>query len=247
MAADLRVSHPVVWKVTEGGQTPPGKLIEALARDPRVNLTWLFRGEGTPTDIESDQGIAIPIAKQILRGSPEKHRESLSGEFFSLAANFYRPGRFWLEIQPGDPALRSQLLRLNIRDLLLMDTDRSVFPTQERLGQQLCGVSIKGETTLGLVDYVPGNEESGPSRIEVDTFDLGVDPSEVFREVRPVMVRGRPRRITTFYRWVQSEKTGKKVKEEVTDLDLEPFLPTIKYEDILCVSVLMVRRSPTGR
>ena len=109
MAKDLGVSHAVAWRVMEDGQSPPGKMIEALASDPRVNLTWLFRGEGKPTDPLPGRGIAIPIAKQVLRGPPQDHQDCLSGETFALAANLCRPGRYWAEVQPGDPVLRSGL------------------------------------------------------------------------------------------------------------------------------------------
>ena len=251
MAKDLGVSQAVLWKVVEGGQAPPGNLIEVLARRPNVNLPWLFRGEGKPNETDSGQGIPIPIAKQILPGPPDNHRESLSGEMFSLTANYFRPTRYWREIQPGDPVLRSGL-RLCVRDLLLMETDPRAFPDKERLDDELCGVNIivnrAQKLKLGLVHYEPGNEESGPARIEVDTFDLGVDPSEVRRRVTSVEFRGGVRKVETLYRLERSPKTGKLVEVELGQFDLQPdlLLPTIAYEDIVCVCVFLVRRSPAG-
>ncbi|MEI8375658.1 MAG: hypothetical protein WCJ35_22785 [Planctomycetota bacterium] len=250
MAKDIGVSQAVLWKVVEGGQAPPGKLIEVLARWPSVNLPWLFRGEGKLNEADSGQGIPIPIAKQILPGPPDNHQMNLSGEMFSLTANFFRPTRYWHEIQPGDPVLRSSGLRLRVRDLLLMETDPRVFPDKERLDDELCGVNIvvnrAQKLKLGLVHYKPGNEESGPARIEVDTFDLGVDPSEVRRKVTSVEFRGGVRNVETLYRLERSPTTGKLVEIELGQLDLQPnlLLPTIAYEDIVCVCVFMVRRSP---
>jgi len=228
----------------QGKQAPPGKLIDNLARDPRVSLAWLFRGEGSPTDAEPGQGIVTPICRQILPGPPEEQQDYLSGETYALSPRHYKPSRYWLEIQSGDPVLRSGL-HLNARDLLLMECDHRFFPSRERLGQQLCGVKIGGIMKLGLIDYVEGDDESGPSRLEADTFDLGVDLSEVRREVVTVMIRGRPRKNEILYRWVQG-KAGKKVKREVSDFELEPILPTVAYDDIVCVSVLLVRRNPNA-
>ena len=242
MAKDLGVSQPVLWRVVHGTQTPPGRLIENLGQDPRINPAWLLRGEGEPTGPESGQGIAIPIAKQLLPGLPQDHHDYLSPETFALSPSLYRRSRYWFEVQPGDPVLRSRL-RINARDLLLMDADRREIPSQERLYQRLCGVKMNGAMKLGLVDYFEGNEDSGPPRLEVDTFDVGVDPSEVRSELVKVKAQGRPREIRNFYRLVP-DKTGKKVKVSVSDHELNPILPTIAPAGIVCIAVLMVRRSP---
>ena len=217
-------------------------MLEALARDPRVNLAWLLRGEGQPTDMDSSRGIATPISRQIIPGLPEENQAYLSGETFALSPHLYRPTRYWFEIQPGDPVLRSGL-RIGVRDLLLMEADHRAFPSRERLFQHLCGVKISGVVKLGLATYFKGDEESGPARLEVDTLDLGVDPSEVRRE--EATVPGRSRKNQILYRWVR-DKTGKNVKEQLTDFDLNPLLPTIEYEGIVCVCLLVVRRSPGG-
>ena len=242
MARELQVSQPVTWRVMQGKQAPPGKLIENLARDPRVNLAWLFRGEGNPTGIA---GQAMPVAKVILPGPPDDHQDFLLGETYPLATGFCRPSRYWLEIQPGDPVLRSGL-RLNVRDLLLMESDRRAFPTPDRLAHHLCAVRINvdGQTTLklGLVDSVQGNDDTGPKHIEVDTFDLGVDPSEVKCDVVYRQWRGRVQRFEPLYRWKQAKEPGKRVKVPINDLDLEPILPTIAYDAVVSVCVLMVRR-----
>ncbi|MEI8376323.1 MAG: hypothetical protein WCJ35_26185 [Planctomycetota bacterium] len=246
MARDLQVSQPVAWRVMQGKQTPPGKLIENLARDPRVSLAWLFRGEGNLTGAG---GQVMPVAKAIFPGQPDNHQDLLSGEFYSVSSSFCRPSRYWLEIQASDPVLRSRR-SLNVRDLLLLETDRNVFPTADRLVYLLCGVRIEVEgqsrLKLGLVNYIPADKDSGPAHIEVDTFDLGVNPSDIKCDVAYREFRGSIRRFESFYRWETSLKTGKKIKVPVCDYELDPVLPVIDYKDVVCVSVLMVRRDPNA-
>ncbi|MCY2994786.1 MAG: hypothetical protein NTY19_44030 [Planctomycetota bacterium] len=243
MAADIDVSPSLLSKVLQGGQSPPGKLIENVARDPRVNLAWLLRGEGLPTDQEPLQAMAMPISKQVLPGPPEKHVGSLSGESYAVAAHLYRQTRYWLEVQPGESVLRAEL-GIKVRDLLLMDTNRAEIPDEHRLYQHLCGVRVNVEGTvrlkLGRVDYIPGSPGSGPARLELDTFDLAVDPAEIKRKVAVHELRGRKRAVETYHRAVGGEDVP------VSDLDMAPILPTISYADIVAIAVLLVRRSPHG-
>jgi hypothetical protein len=218
-------------------------LIENLGCDPRVDPSWLLRGKGTP--LGAAIAHALPIAREILPGLPEHHQHRLCGETFSLAAHLCRPSRYWLEIQPDDPVLRSSL-RLNARDLLLMETDRGAFPVPDRLVHDLCGVraTVEGQITLklGRVDYLPGDEETGPAHIEVDLFDLV--PADVKCDVALREFRGRLRRFESFYRL--EKRHGKNVKVPVSEHELFPPLPTITYEDVVGVCILMVRRNPDG-
>ena len=240
MARELGMPQPVIWRVVVQGQAPPGKLLERLATHPRVSLSYLFRGEGPPT-AQADAGTAIPIAKSLLLGKPDNHPQLLSGESFSLAPNLYRNSRYWLEVQPGEPVLRTGL-GIRVRDLLLMETDD--FPDEDRLYQHLCGVrvSFDGATKLklGRVDYIPGSPDSDPARLELDTFDLAVDPAEIKRKVAVHELRGRKRAVETYHRAVGGEDVP------VSDLDMAPILPTISYADIVAIAVLLVRRSPHG-
>ena len=245
MARDLGISQSVTWRVVHGKQAPPGKLIENLGCDPRVDPSWLLRGKGTP--LGAAIAHALPIARENLPGLPEHHQHRLCGETFSLAAHLCRPSRYWYEIQPDDTVLRSSL-RLNARDLLLMETDRGAFPAPDRLAHHLCGVRItvarKTRLKLGRVDYLPGDEESGPEHIEVDLFDLV--PADVKCDVVLREHHGRQIRLETYYRWGRSEQTGKKVKVPVSEHELFPPATTINYEDLVGICVLMVRRDPSG-
>ena len=131
-----------------------------------------------------------------------------------------------------------------------MEVDRSAFPAPDRLARHLCGVRINVEgqakLKLGLVDFVQGDEDTGPAHIEMDTFDLRVDPREIEYETVTFQVRGHTRTFKIPFRWQKSAKTGKKIKEELNDWDLDPILPTIAYEDIVAVGVLMLRRNIDG-
>src|SRR5262245_59192177 len=56
LAAELRVSPPVISRVLTGKQPPTGKLLAALLScHPEVNLHWLLTGGGQPL---SEPGVA---------------------------------------------------------------------------------------------------------------------------------------------------------------------------------------------
>lgn len=248
MAKELQISQPVASRVLRGGQPPSAKLIENLARDPRVNLAWLLRGEGAPGDREAGCGVPVPIAKQLLPGPPADHAHLLSGDFFGLAPNYYRESRYWLEIQPTDPVLTSEIVRLKPRDLLLMDAGREAISAEERFFGDLCGVRVSGDEgashKLARVTYVPGSDEDGASRLEADTFDLAPNPKDIVTERVIREFRGQTRMVTNTYRLKQSRTTGKQIRVPLGELELEPSLPTIVHSDIVSVCILVVRRRP---
>ena len=247
MAKDLAVSQAMLWKVVAGGQAQPGQADRGVGsvawREPKVAV--LRRRQAYRHRCRSRA--AHPHFRPDTPGPPGEHSEMLSGETFSLAANFYRPTRYWYELQPGEPAIRSGL-QLKVRDLLLMESDPNEFPEKERLNDVICGVRVivdgKEKLKLGQVFFEPDSEDSGPARIEVDTFDLGIDPSRITTEVRSVPFRGGLRQIETLYTRVRSKVTGKMEKVRLGQFDLQPLLPTIEYTDIVSVCVLIVRRTP---
>ena len=65
------ISHPVISRVLAGDQPPPGKLLEALAKWPGLNVRWLFAGEGEPLNergLGAGGGHFSPIARELLPG-----------------------------------------------------------------------------------------------------------------------------------------------------------------------------------
>jgi transcriptional regulator with XRE-family HTH domain len=244
MAKDLGVSQPVLWRVLEGQQPPPGSLVESIARHQDVSLAWLFRGDGDPSERRSAENRAVPIAKAALPGSPADFKGLLSGECCALPPP--APSRYWLELGVSEPLLRAGL-QLRPRDLLLIETDQRWFPEPEGLFEDLCVVrfDVRGQKKrkLGRVSHVQGSDDEGPSRIEVDTFDLRPDPRSIESRVIVRNVHGRPRKIEILYEHVETTR-ARKVKQRVSRS--EPILPTIAYEDVIGICTGIFRRSPSG-
>jgi len=128
---------------------------------------------------------------------------------------------------------------------LLMETERKAFPPHDRLFGQLCGVRlvIEGQPVvkLGAVEFAEGSEESGPPRLELDTFDLGIDPSQIVEEEVVRKFRGKERRFVRKFKIVDREDGGQE-KKELHDWDLEPILARIEYDDIVAVCITVLRR-----
>lgn len=238
MAEDLGVSVPVIFRVVAGKQTPSCKLIEGLAQHPKMDAMWLLTGRPGP--------VAVPITQQALPGPPDDHAEILTGDCYTTPAELAGTGRYWLEVQPHDPAVQIEELHLAPRDLLLMATNPKDIPNAEKFHGQLCVVRcpVDGGSEpalkLGAVQFAEATDEM-PARLEVDTFDLGIDPSQIIEERVERTFRGHTQVFTRKFKYVDM-KDGTKRKVPVSDFELEPVLPKIEFDDIVAVCVGMVRR-----
>jgi hypothetical protein len=125
-----------------------------------------------------------------------------------------------------------------------MDADRAAIPRGDRLCGNLVGVRVKTEQgprlKLGLASFHVETED-GAALLEVDTFDLGVDPADVVREF---VIREQPDGILSAHKRTLKmihDRRGRR-PVPVTQFDAEPICPKIVFKDILCVFVLLVRR-----
>jgi hypothetical protein len=125
MAKDLGISQPVMSRVLAGQQAPSTKLLEALARWPRLNVRWLFNGEGEPL---SDRGLGdggghfCPVASRLLPGSPQEHPELLTGLSLAVATAYYSPTTYYYRLEPRDPLVGAKGSRMAAGDYLLIET-----------------------------------------------------------------------------------------------------------------------------
>lgn len=231
MARDLRLSPQVIHRVVTGGKPPPGRLVEALAGRPDVDLNWLLRG-----DVPSSP----PVANDVLANSPVNCPDDLSGVRFSPTEIPIRSSQYWLKVASHHAILRDGKYGVLAGDLLLMETDPRQFPPAEELDAQICAVRFKGSVVkLAAVTYVAGNEEDGPAHLDADPFDLRVRSHEIVRDSIVREFRGKSRRFTREYRYVGDGQNRKKIP--LTDNDLEPILPEIAYEEIVAVCLVIVR------
>jgi len=217
-------------------QAPCGRLIENLGKNPAVNLDYLFRGHGNPAKPEAN---AMPIFKRVLEGSPADAEEAATGDWQSLATRHYRPSRYWLRVQGDEPITKSLEQGVVAGDMILMETDRTAFPKPGNFVRQLCGVRFKkGILKLALVDCHPADRDTGAACIEAETFDLERKPEEFIRQYVIRHQPGRDPTVTT-QRLVVPE-SGKPRHETFDDHD--PNLPDIKFSQIVCMAVLVLRQ-----
>lgn len=247
MARAVGCSHSVLTKIAAEQQDPGRRLLTAIASHPKVNPGWLLSGQGEPLLAERPdappEGWPIPIAKQVLPGPPDLHRDLLSGEHFPVAGGFYRPTRYWLEIQRGDLVAKSDEVRIDAGDLLLMETDENWRRQIPMVDERLCVVRLdfkgKREDRLGLVSYYPGDESELPY-LSVDYFESERDRSKLVREY---VVREYPGgKIETFRRVLRQVEGQGPTLTRVSNLQLGPITHNLDLGDISAVCLLAVRR-----
>jgi hypothetical protein len=180
-AADLGISQPALSRVAAGDQLPSGKLLLALALNTDINLDCLFTGRGTIAipngGLGSGAGVfKTPVAHHPLPGPPDAHPDLLSGELLTGCGFGLRQGQYWLRIQPGEPISRAEGQNVRNNDLILLETDRSLFPEVKWIFEQLFVVRImcRGMPQYRLAEV----SNAGEGFLEADTFDLTLPPAK---------------------------------------------------------------------
>ena len=186
MARDVGCSPSVLVKIAAGSQAPGRRLLTAISSHPKVNPAWLLAGKGEPLLAVSSEtpeaGWPVPIARQPLPGAPGSDPERLSGESFPTAGAFYRPSRYWLELQPNSPILRIQYLSLQPRDLLLVETDNRQWTEMHLVHEQVCVVQgDQGSLNLAFISHDEGDQDD-PSEHLYITLPSHTEGSKVERE-----------------------------------------------------------------
>jgi hypothetical protein len=244
-AAAVGCSHTAVNKVV-AGREPGRRLLAAVAERLGVNPTWLMAGAGPPYLEPPSEGCAagLPVARVPLPGAPWVHPELLEAGWPEDTEPLFAPSRYWLVLGHGAPILRERDRGFLQADRLLMETDGARFPEEQDMVDRLCVVRVGGPASvprLGSVTYQE-EDERGPARLEVDTFDLGPDPQTLGREVVYWELPGgvirkheRPLRII--------EYRGHRRAVPLPEPMLEPALSTVRYGDVVAVWVSILRRT----
>lgn len=240
MATDLEQSQSSITRVMTRQQAPSGRLIENLAKHPDVDLNWLFRGEGEPK--HRPESISMPVFTRLIGGHPNEANRSSAVSWQSLATRHYRPTRYWLRIQGVEPITESPGQGIVAGDMILMETDRTAFRKPGTFVEQLCGVRFGKETLkLAMVECDPPDEQGRLAPLGADTFDLGLRPEKTVREY---LIRHQPGRKPTVTTQEKVVSTSGKSRHKTFE-DLEPRLPDIKFNQIVCMAVLVLRRDAT--
>ncbi|QJW93123.1 helix-turn-helix domain-containing protein [Frigoriglobus tundricola] len=139
------ISHPVISRVLAGDQPPPGKLLEALAKWPGLNVRWLFAGEGEPL---SERGLGAggghfsPIARELLPGEPGQHPELLTQTSLPVAAAFYSTTAYWFPVPKGHALTKDTRAKLAAGDYLLIETSPNWTLRELAYADRLCVFTV---------------------------------------------------------------------------------------------------------
>jgi hypothetical protein len=160
MGRDLHLSQPVVSRVLAGLHPPSAKFLEALANWPGVNRDFLLAGVGEPLiepGTESNRGLYLPVAAELLPGPPNENPELLTGVGFPVAQAFYTPSSYWLRVTREMAVSRSSE-SIVPDDLLLLETNKVWTRRKKAVLGKLCSFCIgsgsHAELLLGLIDQV---------------------------------------------------------------------------------------------
>ena len=175
------VSQPTWSRVLMGQQAPSWKLLAALI-DQGVNIEWVLTGRGYPF-LEDAVGHRAGedkflVAKAILPGPPDEHREQLFGLDLHVDDLTRSRSRYWLQIQDQDPVVREASISIRAGDLLQMESDPSYWLTNlQRLRNAEIGAfriqMDQGQLlALGQIEVV-FNSPDQPVTVNANIFGFG--------------------------------------------------------------------------
>lgn len=247
MARETKCAQSTLSLVASGKKEPGKRLLTLIAAHAEVNTEWLFHGKGKPLTAGKPSSHAaacsLPIAASPLNGAPDENLQALSDERQDVIPQLVNSGSYILLVQGDDPITHDIEMGIHPGDRLLVDTTPASIPKTKRLFRALCVVrhpKNRNKVCLGLVTYSEADIDSGPERIEVDTFDLGLRPDEIIREKKIVEYRGRKRETVQLYKRIGDPNDQRLMP--VSDLELEPPLHRIAYEDIVGLCKMMIRK-----
>ena len=239
MARAIEFSHAAIGQVVSGDKTPGGRMLTAIIEKLGVDAEWLLKGQGEPFGTRPegpDNSRWMPVSDRLFPDRLPQELNVLSDR--TIEVPDIRPSsQYWLRLRNGEPILGEGIHGFVQDDLVLLETDPARFPTEENMREHLCAVkSAPGETPsvkLGSVDFIPGGEEDGPARLEVDTFERLPEDN-----VREIVVRHHPDgRVEGFERLCRKRLFRGEVRYVPLDQTsmLEPPLRRIDYLDIVAV------------
>lgn len=247
MARETHCAQSTLSLVASGKNEPGKRLLTLISNHPQVNAEWLFHGKGKPISVEPEgfgsTRSSLPIVERALSGSPENVPSSLTDERQDVVPQLANPGSYILRVQGDEPIVHDIEMGIHPGDHLLVDTSPECIPPIDRLVRKLaviCHPDQRRKACLALLNYVPPSIDDGPERIEADTFDLGLRNEEIVRKKHVLDRDGRKQVITELFRRIRNGNESRLVP--VSDLELEPPLHQIRYNDIMGICKMLIRK-----
>lgn len=155
MALKIGYSPGSMSRVLAGHASPSKKLLQAIAELPQVNTQWLLTGEGTlfqtQPQVLTDIGSIVPVARQLLRGSPLESEELLSPRFLSVPRAFFSATTYAIVVESCncDRVLRTREF-LKPDDTLIIETSPDRWGDVSRKDSQKLRVMHSAEYGAAL-------------------------------------------------------------------------------------------------
>jgi hypothetical protein len=179
MGVSLGVSNQVIMRILAGQQLPTGKVLEAIAAHPEINMRWLLTGEGEPLiepGARSGAGPLRPIVDDLLPGLLEDHPNYLTGLSYPVADGFDSTTSYWYRVPAASPLINKEPVRAG--DLLFMETDAKWTRNANALAGKYIGFLVRTKkgtkVFFGKVDITAEFdsyfESDLPESANVETF-----------------------------------------------------------------------------
>lgn len=235
MAKATGVSLTGLIKVVTEQQTPGRRLLEKIVQNTDVSPAWLFAGEGQPF-----KGAAMPVTEACVSEPPPDAEKATGASNVPDLADLYSPTRYWLRLGRGEPAVKASGNGVKAGDLMLMETDRSTFPSPQRLHSMwgVARVRGRGESVLRLVgfEYVRESDEHD-AFLQAETF--AHHPQKVRRIIIDEFADGT---LEASKRAVLLEQPDEGSRERTKGRWAASIFPqTVTPDDVVAVCVLLIR------
>lgn len=245
-AEAIGFSHTIISRVA-AGQAPGRRLLSAIAERLRANPTWLLTGTGQPFSepVDASGHAVLPETDVLLPGPPLEYQHLLTKRSLILSEDLFSATQYWLRLKSTEPLVEQATFGFCAGDQLLFETDPRNFPREKQLGGQLCIVRFPHEVPelrLAAVTYCAADSDTGPERLEVNTFSFqDVPPNRLVREIAyRHYPNGTIRQEERFLQLIPFRNA-----ERAVPLDdcSPPRRPEIQYANIVAVWLYILRRT----
>jgi len=245
MADAIGCSQPLLSMIVSGSRQPGPKLLELVAKHPKVNPEWLRSGYGEPILAEPTLD-SLPIAEVVLPGPPLENRELLLAHRYPVLPGAFATTRHWFRVRRNQPVVDSKNAKVRDGDLLLMESDFSQFWLSNFRGLAIVRLPRDNGTEVRLCRIWPKKLQSpdGKTIFNVDDFAY----EENHKLVRQVTTLEYPDgKEATFEEFIvmspQAANGEAPIERRLNPSGRELFLSALS-EDIVAVALQLVREAP---
>jgi len=170
MAQAIGVPKAVLSRVVNG-QAPSAQLLEGIARLGTVSAHWLLTGEGDARNQPAVGAAFVPLARDLLGGPPDVHRELVGPLGFPAASPLRLVAPYWYRISEGSPATRREGEPTQAGDYLLIETDPAGTRSARLLAGKLIVLHNPASANALLARVAKDRDYFEPDQFDLLVFD----------------------------------------------------------------------------